>query len=131
MEFTVSSATIEGTGLLLVAVEGELDIATAARLEEPAEVAVSVGCPLVLDLSECSFIDSTGLRAVLHTHRVLLEVGEPMALVSDGSQVRRMLSVTGIDLSVRIFATRDEAFAWLGTGGARVSEQAPALSLAR
>jgi anti-anti-sigma factor len=98
---------------LLVSVEGELDVSTAEQLAVPAEVATRAGCPLVLDLSECSFIDSTGLRAVLRVHQALTEVGEGMAVVSDGSQVRKMLSVTAIDLSVHVFDTRTEAIAWL------------------
>ena len=115
MDFKVNTAAVDGAGVLVVSVEGDLDIATADRLDQPAEAAVNAGCALVLDLSQCSFIDSTGLRSVLQAHRALAGVGEPMALVAGRSQVRKMLSLTAIDLSVRVFSTRGEAIEWLRT----------------
>ena len=89
-------------------------MATAAALAEPVEVAVNIGCPLILDLSECSFINSVGMRFVLQMHNALAEVGEAMALVTDHSQTRKLLSLTGIDQSVRIFKTRRAAITWTG-----------------
>jgi anti-anti-sigma factor len=114
MDFNVRTATFDGFGGAVVSVEGELGVATAAALAEPAEVAVNTGCPLILDLSECSFINSVGLRFVLQLHNALTEVGEAMALVTDHSQTRKLLSLTGIDQSVRIFKTRRAAIAWTG-----------------
>jgi anti-anti-sigma factor len=114
MDFNVRTATFDGFGGAVVSVEGELDVATAAALAEPVEVAVNIGCPLILDLSECSFIDSVGPRFVLQLHKALAEVGEAMALVTDHSQTRKLLSLTGIDQSVRIFKTRRAAIAWTG-----------------
>jgi anti-sigma B factor antagonist len=114
MDFNVRTATFDGFGGAVVSVEGELDVATAAALAEPAEVVVNIGCPLILDLSECSFINSVGLRFVQHLHNALTEVGEAMALVTDHSQTRKLLSLTAIDQSVRIFKTRRAAIAWTG-----------------
>lgn len=120
MDFKARTATLEGFDGVLVSVDGELDIATVRTLAEPAELALSVSCPLVLDLSECSFIDSMGLHFVLHTHRVLAEVGEAMALATDDALTRKMLFLTGIDRSVRIFKARDAAIAWAGSQKAKV-----------
>jgi anti-sigma B factor antagonist len=99
---------------VLVSVEGELDISTAGELAEPTRLAVSTGCPLVLDLSACTFIDSIGLRFVLRAHTTLEEGGTAMAVVTDHPQVRDLFSLTAIDLSVPVFASLDEALAWLG-----------------
>ena len=82
MDFKARTATLDGFDGLLVSVDGELDIATVRTLAEAAELAVSVSCPLVLDLSECSFIDSMSPHFVLHTQQALAEVGEAMALVT-------------------------------------------------
>jgi anti-sigma B factor antagonist len=125
MDFKVSTTAVDGTGLVVVSVAGELDIATAERLAGPTEVAVEAECGLLLDLSECSFIDSSGLRSVLHAYRELGEIGEAMVVVAGrNSPVRKMLSLTGIDLSVRIFATRGDAIAWLDTAAAPDAVQA-------
>ena len=114
MDFNVRTGTFDAFGGAVVSVEGELDATTAAALAEPVEVAVNIGCPLILDLSECSFINSVGLRFVLQMHNALAEVGEAMALVTDHSRTRKLLSLTGIDQSVRIFKTRRAAIAWTG-----------------
>jgi stage II sporulation protein AA (anti-sigma F factor antagonist) len=99
---------------VLIAVRGELDIATAKQLEGPFKLAISDRRPLVLDLSECPFIDSTGLRLVLRTHQELSgeEPRQPMAVVVHAN-LRKMFSITAIDLSVRVCDTREEAIDWL------------------
>jgi anti-sigma B factor antagonist len=118
MECEVSTTTAEGFGGLLVSVEGDLDISTARQLAVPTEVAISAGCPLVLDLSECSFMDVSGLRAVLRVHH-FTGAGKGMAVVSDQPQVRKMLSMTAIDLCLHVFKTRREAIAWFAAEGTR------------
>jgi anti-sigma B factor antagonist len=128
MDFKIDVPTTEGFDGFLVSVEGELEISTVEQLADPAEVAIRAGCPLVLDLSECSFIDSTVLRFVLRTHRALSAVGEAMAVVSgDNSHLRKLLSITAIDLSVPVFATREEAIERLRTEGDKVA--APQLAV--
>jgi anti-anti-sigma factor len=129
MDFKARTATLEGFDGLLVSVEGGLGIATARTLAEPAELALGASCPLVLDLSKCSFIDWMGLPFVLRAHEALAEVGEAMALVTDHALIRKMLFLTGIDRSVRIFRTRDTAIAWAGSQKAKVpGGEAPSLS---
>jgi anti-sigma B factor antagonist len=113
MDFKLSTAPVDDGAGLLVTVEGELDISTAERVAEAAELAVSSGRSLLLDLSKCSFVDSTGLRVVLRVHRALAESGRTLAVVTDHPQVRGLFSLTAIDLSVRVFAERADALDWL------------------
>src|SRR3954464_6729426 len=109
MDFKLSTAT-------LVSVEGELDLSTAEELAEPTRLAVNGGCPLILDLSACTFVDSTGLRFVLNAHKALADCETAMAVVIDNPPVRELFSLTAIDLSVPVFATLDEAVEGLGAG---------------
>jgi anti-anti-sigma factor len=109
MDFKLSTAT-------LVSVEGELDLSTAEGLAEPIRLAVNADCPLILDLSACTFVDSTGLRFELHAHTALAESGRAMAVVTDKPHVRELFSLTAIDLSVPVVATLDEALEWVGAG---------------
>ena len=106
MDFRLSTAT-------LVSVAGELDISTAEELTEPTRLAVNAVCPLILDLSACTFVDSTGLRFVLHAHTALADSGRAMAVVIDNPHVRELFSLTAIDLTVPVFANLDEAIEWL------------------
>jgi anti-anti-sigma factor len=119
MDFKLSTERLDGTGGLLLAVDGDLDIATVPALAKPTTTVVRSARPLLLDLSKCSFLDSVGLRFVLRIHNALGVVGQPMAVVTDHSQVKKLLSITGVDLTVRIFAELDEAIAWLGEDGAK------------
>lgn len=123
--FKVRTTSLDGTGVMVVSVEGDLDIANAQPLTRVTQVAVEAGCALLLDLSECSFIDLPGLRSVLRAHLALREIGEPMAVVTGRSAVRSRLSATGIDLSVRVFTTPEEALACLATERVRVRDRAP------
>jgi anti-sigma B factor antagonist len=113
MGFKVKIETIEGVDTLSVAVEGELDLATADEVREANAVAARVRYPLVLDLSECYFIDSSGLRSVIHVDGAVAAVDEAMVIVTVSPQVRKMLALTGIDGHVRVFPTRADALVWL------------------
>jgi anti-sigma B factor antagonist len=117
MNFSFSTATIEQIDGFLVSVEGKLDTATAEQLADPTQAAVIAGTPLVLDLTKCSFIDSKGLEFVLHIHKALAGGGTEMALVVSDGQVRDLLSITAIDLRLRIFAELDHAVSYLGANG--------------
>ena len=109
MDFRLSSAT-------LVSVEGELDLSTAEEVVEPTGLAVNADCPLILDLSACTFVDSTGLRYVLHAHTALADSGRAMAVVIRDAHVRELFSLTAIDLTVPVFANLDEAIEWVNAG---------------
>jgi anti-anti-sigma factor len=105
-------------GIRVVAVRGELDLSTAPELEGPLEEAASAGdASLLIDLTECDFIDSTGIALIVRTWKRLDDAdgGNPRRVVvcSDNDQVRRVLEITGLDLSIPIHASRDEALAAL------------------
>jgi anti-sigma B factor antagonist len=74
---------------------GELDIATAPALEDALEGSIRSGGPVVLDLSALSFIDSTGIRALLSIARRLDDRG-CLLLHAPQDSVRRVLDLVRI-----------------------------------
>jgi anti-sigma B factor antagonist len=72
---------------------GELDMATAGDLSELLKTAVERTDPLVLDLSEVSFMDSSGLRALLEGAGLPKESG-PLVILDPSPQVRRVLDIS-------------------------------------
>ena len=85
-----------------VALAGELDIATAPRLEQQlAELAPEV-TRVVLDLRELAFIDSTGLRVVLGLANGLGENSARVVLVKGPDPVQRVFTLTGADRELTI-----------------------------
>ena len=98
---------------IVVCVSGDVDLGTAPDFEEALAQAVEhrLGDPLVIDLSDVSFIDSTGLNALVRALERQRLAGSTLALVSDDSRVAMMLEVTRLDRVLPRHATRREALA--------------------
>lgn len=81
----------------ILAVSGELDLAAAGSLEEELERALTSGSgPIIIDLKDLDFIDSTGLSVLVRAHQRAEESGRQLGLVNPGAQVDRLLSLTGL-----------------------------------
>lgn len=103
-------------GVRTISVRGELDLSTAPDLEAPLEQALESGEGSVLiDLSQCEFIDSTGIALIVRAWQRLDsgENGRNLVLCSQNDQVRRVLEITGLELSIPVHQTRDEAISAL------------------
>jgi len=110
-----TTPTADGQGILL-AVHGELDLATCEELSRPAQEAITGRRPLIVDLTACSFLDSSGLRVLLQVHAALQDgngPAVPMAVVIGDSPAGRLLSLTEVDKRLSVFATREAAAEWL------------------
>jgi anti-sigma B factor antagonist len=109
-------------GLHTVSVYGELDQGTAPELRGVLSRALGNGNGSVLiDLSDCEFIDSTGLSLLVEAKRRLDEERRHFGVCCAHVDVRRLLELTGIDEAVEVYDTRDEAIATLGDGSPRAS----------
>ncbi len=101
-------------GVRTISVRGELDLGTAPQLEGPLEEALESGeGPVLIDLSECEFIDSTGIALIVRAWQRLSsgENGRALVICTHNDQVRRVLEITGLELSIPVHETRDEALA--------------------
>jgi len=97
-------------GVQVVAIQGELDLSTAPRVRELLKAAAGdTDRPLVVDLTECEFLDSTGLATLLHGVKPAQNGGSNVAFVSGGGDVRRVLELTAIDRTIPVFDTLDGA----------------------
>lgn len=96
-------------GWRCIVVEGEVDLATVEELETAIEAVFSSNSdPLVVDLRSSSFMDSTGLKALVMAHRRFDENGRRFAVAVSGGPVSRLIDLTGVDSSVRIVASTDD-----------------------
>jgi anti-sigma B factor antagonist len=103
-EFAVD--TENRTGVVLVTVQGDIDIDSSDRLF--AQVAEAVergddGSTLVLDLSEVTFADSTGLTALVRCAR--LTPGRLPVLIGATEAVASPLRSTGLDALFELRST--------------------------
>lgn len=103
-------------GVRTISVRGELDLSTAPDLETPLDQALENDEGSVLiDLTQCEFIDSTGIALIVRAWQRLQSDnnGRALVLCSQNDQVRRVLEITGLELSIPVHMTRDEALSAL------------------
>ena len=116
--FEATAAQLDD-GVRVIAVRGELDLGTASELEGPLDEAIAAGDSSVLiDLTDCEFIDSTGIALIVRAWQRLDRSADGegngrVVICSYNEQVRRVLEITGLELSIPIHGTRDEALAAL------------------
>jgi anti-anti-sigma factor len=97
-------------GVPLVTVTGEVDIANSEELREAllAQLGASAGGTLV-DLSGVSFIDSSGLRALVTARTHYNEISADLWLVVGDRHVLGVLEISGLDKVFRVFPTVNDA----------------------
>ena len=94
----------------VVAFGGELDISAAPDLRATIESALDDGAvTLVVDLSEATFIDSTGIGTLMATVHRLKELGGTLEIVCVEPNLLRVFEIVGLDRRLSIHATTDAA----------------------
>ena len=86
-------------GATIIVFRGELDMASASEALETLIAAIRSG-DVVIDASELSFIDSSGIRSLVEAHREAnrgVGVGRVVTVRNPSAPVRRVLEVTGLD----------------------------------
>lgn len=73
--------------------EGELDLLTSEDLLSAIRANPDAGRPLTLDFSGVSFMDSSGLRALLEGAKGR-DDGDVLVLLDPSPQVRRLLAIS-------------------------------------
>ena len=110
--FNVEEESLDG-GIAVFAITGELDQATAEDLRSPLLASVERGVSSILiDLTGCGFIDSTGLGVIVEAWKAMEERdgdGAVLSICCPEPEVRRLLEVTGLDQAIAIRDTREEA----------------------
>ena len=87
-----------------IAIQGELDIATAPQLDAEFErVGALDGIEfVVVDLRELAFLDSTGLEAIVKFDARSRAAGVEVAVVRGPRAVERLFAVMQLDRRLRI-----------------------------
>jgi anti-sigma B factor antagonist len=116
--FAVESEQLDD-GIQVFTVRGELDMNTAPELDRSLERALASGdASVMLDLSKCEFIDSTGIALIVRAwQRLDRDAGGEgqgrFILCCINHQVRRLLKITGVESSISMHEQRDAALAEL------------------
>ena len=79
---------------VLVDVTGELDLATVEDLARSLDALLTADCAIVaVDLVDVSFIDATGLRALIEAGQRYETVGASLSIVGESAPVSRLLDI--------------------------------------
>ncbi len=93
---------------VVVVARGELDLDSAADLQDRFHEVVEAGFDrIVLDLRSVSFIDSTGLRAVLTMDNASRTADIGFAVVQGPDQVRRLFELTKAEQALRFIEPQE------------------------
>ena len=102
--FTIQTERDGETALIRLC--GEFDLAAEEHFDRTVERLPLDVQAIVIDLSELTFIDSSGLRALLRVWKASQDGGPQLAIVPGHGQVRHTMALTGSD---RVLPIADEA----------------------
>jgi anti-anti-sigma factor len=83
-----------------VPLDGEIDLDAVPRLHERVDAVLGAAAPadVVFDLSDCTFLDSSGLKALFDEVRRVEAGGRAAKVVGARGVVLRVLQLTGSDV---------------------------------
>lgn len=78
-----------------MALAGELDLATTPSLQARLGAADVADADVVMDLSQLSFIDASGLRTLIDAYRAAVARGHRLCVTPTSPSLDRLLAITG------------------------------------
>jgi len=110
-ELTVSHP---GEGLCVIAVQCELDILTGPSLTQLLLQELDGDCRgLIVDMSGCEFLGSSGLAALLEGKQRAEDTSTPMVLAGMNRIASRALQATGLETMFPTYPSAQDAIAAL------------------
>lgn len=86
---------VDRDGVVLVCAQGEIDLASTGRLARV--LAPFTDRPVMLDLSQVSYLDAAGIGVLVETDRRLRARDARLVVHAPTPLVRRLLEITGDD----------------------------------
>jgi anti-sigma B factor antagonist len=91
-------------GIALVSLSGRLNAVSAPEAKDRLKALLrEVSRDLIIDLAELTFIDSSGLAALVAAYKASVEVGGNLKLARVVPQVAQVFSLTRLDRVFEIF----------------------------
>lgn len=106
LEVNVQSAS-DGRATV-VRVDGDLDMATCPELADALERA-DVGKRTVIDLSGCTFLDSSAVRVLVGAARASESAGGDVLLVTKDPSILRILEIASVETMLPVHDTVESA----------------------
>ncbi len=109
-ELSIDIKTEHNGDALIFRLKGSLDLATSPIVRAALLEATNEGKhEIIVDLTQVSFIDSTGLGALIGGHRRAMENHGSVSLVILEGPIERLLNITGLIRVFKVYATLQSA----------------------
>lgn len=105
-------ATLMRKDYLVVRAEGEFDVHAAAEFKQAVDEAIATcgAHNLALSLKGVSFIDSSGIGAILSRYKRIQQLGGEVIVVNLQPQVARVFELSGMFRLLKVYQTEKQAF---------------------
>lgn len=85
-----------------------MDSSNNAQEQEKILALFEKGTNVILDMTDCTYVSSAGLRVMLYSYKVAGSKGLKLYLVGVGDEVRDVMSMTGFEKFFEYFNTVEE-----------------------
>lgn len=103
--------TVLNGGIVVLKLEGKLNMVTAPHLREEVHSCVTAGNNHVaIDLKGVDFIDSSGLGALINGLKATRQAGGDLRIAGPTEQVKMVLKLTNIDRVLKAYDNAETAF---------------------
>jgi len=85
-----------------------LDSSNSSQEQEKILAVFANGNSVILDMTDCTYVSSAGLRVMLYSYKVAASKGQKVYLVGVNDEVRDVMSMTGFEKFFDYFATVEE-----------------------
>jgi len=93
MSFRIS----EDQGAATVFLSGEIDLESSPRARQTLLAAIDRGLPVVVDMGEVSYMDSSGIASLVEAFQKASAAGSGFSLVRVGGTVQKVLALARLD----------------------------------
>ncbi|HET7279472.1 MAG TPA: STAS domain-containing protein [Dermatophilaceae bacterium] len=112
MSFDAPQLTrFERQGFAVLVPEGDIDLAAVPQLKEELEQSIQATQHIVVDLSRTTFLDSSGIGALVSAGSQARDAGGSLRLAAPRDEVLRVLDLTQVNTVLPTYASLDEALA--------------------
>jgi len=102
-------STVDQLGVRLLRVRGEVDLSWSQKLRKAVLEALATGRHVAIDLSQVSYIDSSGIAALVEGFQNSRGKSQRFSLVAVSKPVHAVLELARLDRVFPIFATLEDA----------------------
>jgi anti-sigma B factor antagonist len=103
--------TREEQGVVVVAFEGDVDLQSSPDARKVLLETVGKGLPIMVDLSQVGYIDSSGVASLVESFQAARKAGQDLILISVSEGAKRVLELARLDKVFTICDTLEDGIA--------------------